>query len=477
MAESAESTLAPPERSPGAPARSRAAVLAVLFATEFVVVLAASSFIPALPQIQAGLGISAAWGAWILTGSYVAGVMTGPMVGRLIDLYDKRVIWLALLGISVTGMLLAGAAVSAWMLALGHLLYGIGSGLLVTVMQGAISQLLDRKHIAAAFGWQAAVGAIAGMAGLVVAGPIIEALSYHWLYWIPAAAVAVLAVVAFAIMPSLPSMVTAADRRIDWAGIGLISLALLAVMLGLTEGPAWGWGSAPTLALLAGGVVAFALFVRVELRHEQPAIDLRLGGKPMAVAITLIALYHGVNAINDLLVPTMGSAPESTGYGLGLSTTVVGTLMITSTAGFMLGPLAGGLERRWGARAMLLASGCSLVTGSLLLVIATATHSMIAIALSSLCYGASLGLGGPPLSVIVIDRAGPARIGSALALSGTAYAAARALGTQVVAALLASGTIQGTQLPTTTTLAFALALVAVLSVAAVCIGLLIPRRR
>lgn len=181
MTESPEGTLAAPEAPPepmrGTTGRSPAAVLAVLFATEFMVVLGASSFIPALPQIQAGLGISAAWGAWILTGSYVAGVMTGPMFGRLIDLYDKRTIWLTLVAISVTGMLLAGAAASAWMLALGHLLYGIGSSLLVTVMQGAISQLLDRRHIAAAFGWQAAVGAIAGMTGLLVAGPIIEALS------------------------------------------------------------------------------------------------------------------------------------------------------------------------------------------------------------------------------------------------------------------------------------------------------------
>ena len=84
----------------------------------------------------------------------------------------------------------------------------------------------------------------------MLAGPIVNALDYHWLFWLPMILTVVAAVSAVLFVPESP---VRTPGRISWLPAVLLSAWLVALLVALSEAPDWGWGSGRVLGLLAGG--------------------------------------------------------------------------------------------------------------------------------------------------------------------------------------------------------------------------------
>src|SRR5581483_8586567 len=106
---------------------------------------------------------------------------------------------------------------------------------------------------------------IGGGLGIVLAGPIVQGLDYHFLFWFPLIAVAVATAGIIVFVPESPIRT---PGRIAPLGAVLLAGWLVALLVPVSEGPTWGWTSARTVGLLLAAIVLAVAWVRVESRSK-----------------------------------------------------------------------------------------------------------------------------------------------------------------------------------------------------------------
>ncbi len=113
----------------------------------------------------------------------------------------------------------------------------------------------------------AAVIATGGGAGVVLAGPVVNLLSWRWLFWIPAIAATV---IWFLVLRFVPESPVRTPGKLNAGAALLLSGWLVSLLVPVTKGHTWGWSSPATIGLLALAVVLFIGWVQVELRSANP---------------------------------------------------------------------------------------------------------------------------------------------------------------------------------------------------------------
>lgn len=284
----------------------------------------------ALPTVVADLG-GAGHQSWVVTSYLLASTISTAIVGKLGDLFGRKVVFAAAVVFFLVGSVLCGIASSMEMLVASRALQGIGGGALMvtaTALIGEVIPLRDRGR------YQGALGAVFGVTtviGPLLGGYFTDHLTWRWAFWINVPIGIVVLVVALATIPAL-------GRRtrpvIDYAGIVLIGLGAS----GLTLATSWGgstyaWSSPVIIGLFVGSAAALALFVRVELRAEEPVLPIRLFASPVFTVCCVLSFIVGFAMLGALtFLPTFMqfvdgvSATES-----GLRTLpMVGGLLLTS---------------------------------------------------------------------------------------------------------------------------------------------------
>ena len=139
---------------------------------------------------------------------------------------------------------------------------------------------------------------VGGALGLPLAGLIGDNFDYHLLYWIGVVGAVVSIVDGHGVGRARPA--TTADRSIDGAGIVLLAGGLVCLVLPLSQGTAWGWGSVRTIGLLVASVVLLAALVVVERRVRNPLVDMAaLANPPVADHQHRLDL-RGLRAVREL---------------------------------------------------------------------------------------------------------------------------------------------------------------------------------
>ena len=205
---------------------------------------------PALRTIQTDLHTTTTAVAWLFTGYLLAASIATPIVGRLGDMFGKKRMLVVTLAIVAVGLLVAALATSIGVLILGRVIQGAG-GAIFPLAFAIIRDEFPRERIPTGIALISALLGVGGGLGIILAGPIIAHLSYHWLFWLPLIVVVAAAIAAQVVIPESPIR---APGRIDWVGAGLLTGWLVALLVGVSEAPTWGWGSARVLGLfgLAG---------------------------------------------------------------------------------------------------------------------------------------------------------------------------------------------------------------------------------
>lgn len=413
--------------------------LAVLSVAGIAFGLLQSLVAPALPDIQRELHTSQAGVAWVLTAYLLSASVATPIIGRLGDIHGKEHLLMLVLGVLAFGALISALAHSLPLMIVGRVIQGAGGGVFPLAF-AIIRDEFPPAKVSGGIGLMSSLMGIGGGAGVVLAGPIIGNLGFHWLFWIPLAAVIGAAVLTHLFVPESPIK---APARINWTAALLMSIGLAAILLAVSQAETWGWGSARMLGVVALGLAICALWVAVELRSPSPLVDMRMMRLRGVWTTNLVAALFGIGMYASfVLIPTLVQEPRSTGYGFGASITGAGIFLVPSTVMMLVvGQLAGPLERRFGSKPPLLAGAVFSIACYTLLAVAHTARWEIYVA--STLLGLGIGLAFAAMANLIVMSVRPDQTGVATGMNTVTRTVGGAFGSQVVASILAASIIAG----------------------------------
>src|SRR3984885_9174659 len=206
-------------------------ILAVLSLSGGAYALLQSLVVPALPVLEKDLHTTTSGVTWVFTSYLLAASVVTPIAGRLGDMFGKkRVLVVALWGLAA-GSLLAAVVHSLSLMIAARTIQGLG-GAIFPLAFGIIRDEFPRERVASAIALMSGILGIGGGLGIVLAGPILQSLDYHWLFWIPlvVTVIATAATIAF-----IPESTLRAPGSVHWLGAGLLSGWLVALLVAVSE--------------------------------------------------------------------------------------------------------------------------------------------------------------------------------------------------------------------------------------------------
>jgi MFS family permease len=340
---------------------SPSAITAVLALSGTVVALMQTLVVPLLPDFPRILGVTADDASWLVTATLLASAVATPIVSRSADMYGKRKMMVVCLAIMVAGSVIAAVGGSFLWLVIGRTLQGFASAL-IPVGISIMRDELPKEKMGSAVALMSATLGIGSAMGLPLAGVLYESLGWASIFWVSAAAGTLLLVAVALVVPE--SKVRTAGR-FDYAGALVLSAALAALLLAISKGGAWGWGSEPVLLLFLTAAILLAAWVPYELKVSQPMVDLRTSGRRPVLMTNVASLLIGFAMFANMLLTTQQlQLPTATGYGFGLNVITAGLCMVPSGLAMVIfAPVSGRIIRVFGGKSALIAGAIVMIVG------------------------------------------------------------------------------------------------------------------
>jgi MFS family permease len=389
--------------------------------------------IPALPAIQRSLHASPDAASWTVTAFLLSSAVATPIAGRLGDMFGKRRVLVAVLAIVAAGTLLCTIA-SLPALVAGRVVQGVSGGVL-PLAYAIVRDELSPQRVSHGIALLASVLGVGGGLGVIVAGVLVEHLSYTWMFWLQ---VPVFAAVAWLAHRSVPDSALTAPARMDWTGAVLVASGLVLLLLTITQAGRWGLGSTATLVGFATAAALLAAWARSALRRKQPLLDVRLMLRRPIWTTNTAAFLVGVGQFAGfIMIPQYVQEPAASGYGFGASPLESGVFLLPMTAGVMVaGLVAAPFERRFGAKALLAVASVWVVAAFVLLTAARSGPATVYVA--SGLHGFGTGLAMAALGTLVVSNVAQPETGAAAGINNVCRTLGGAVGGQVAAVLLAA---------------------------------------
>jgi len=408
----------------------------------FLAVMSTTMVSVALPSIGTALHASPTELEWIVDAYvivYSALLVPGGAAG---DRLGRKGLFLAGVATFGAGSLLASLAPSAGVLLAGRAVQGLGPALLIpgslTIIRAVFGG--ERQRAQAIGLWSTASG-LALAIGPALGGLLVAGLGWRAVFAFNVPFTLILLILAARYVPRLPR--TPPGTPFDWAGAGLIVVAIGALAVGSIEGQSAGWSAPPVLAAFAAGALTLAGFVAWEARRTGPLVDVRLFGRPTFTAANVAAFV--------VFFAFVGSIVYFSGYFQqvqGRSALMAGLDVTAIGASFALGAVASGrLVGRFGPRwpmitGLVIAGGATL--GLLRLRPAT---GMGAIWWNFAVLGGGIGLCLTPMTAVAVSATGAAQAGMVSAVHNAFRQLGQVFGVSVLGALVYAGLPGGTAGP------------------------------
>lgn len=416
------------------PAAPRAdLVVAVLAFGGIVVSLMQTLVIPIVPELPKLLDAPASDTAWAVTATLLAAAIATPVMGRLGDMYGKRrmllVSLLTLIAGSVTAALSDGLT---WMI-VGRALQGLASGVVplgISIMRDE----LPAERLGSATALMSASLGVGGALGLPAAALIADHFDWHTLFWTSAVLGVVAAVLVALVVPESP---VRTGGRFDLVGALGMAAGLVCLLLAISKGADWGWGSGTTLGLFAAAVVVLLLWGVFELRVAEPLVDLRTTARRQVLVTNLASTAFGFSMFAmSLVLPQLLQLPEATGYGLGRSLLAAGLVMApTGLVMMATAPVSARVSKARGPKVTLMIGAVVVAAGyGLNVVLMDAVWELV---LVSCVIGAGIGFAYGAMPALIMGAVDPAETAAANSLNTLMRSIGTSTASAVVGVILA----------------------------------------
>jgi EmrB/QacA subfamily drug resistance transporter len=378
------------EPSAGVGFRSeRGPVLIGIMLSTALVAIDATVIATAVPSVVAELGGFSEF-PWLFSVYLLAQAVTVPVYGKLADVFGRKPVMLVGIGLFLVGSVLCGVAWSMGALIAFRAVQGLGAGAVQPMAMTIVGDLYSLQERAKVQGYIASVWGISSVVGPTLGGVFSEYVSWRWIFFVN---IPLCLVAGATIGLRFHERLERRHPRIDYAGAGVLTVALTLLILGLLEGgQAWAWGSPQGIVVLAAGAVLLGAFVLIERRADDPVVPLRLLRNRLLVTTNLVAACVGA-----ILLGLTSYVPTFVQDVLGTGPLVAGFALAALTLGWPISASQSGrLYLRIGFRATALIGAAVVVLGSGLLLLLDASTTVLQVGATSFVIGLGMGFCAAP---------------------------------------------------------------------------------
>lgn len=405
-------------------------VLAILAISVFMLQLDSTIVNIAIPSIMKAFQASISDVEWVLNAYILTFAVLLIALGRLGDLWGRKLFFMAGLVLFTLGSALCGFAPDEHFLIASRVAQGFGGALMMPQTLSLLSVTFPPRQRGMVMGiWGAVVG-IATAVGPTLGGVLVEASSWRLIFFInlPIGVIAI-AAAWFAVRESKDET---ASSYVDWAGVLVISVAMFALTFALIEGQKYGWSSATIIGLFGLTVVLLFVFYYVERAVPQPLVDFSLFRSRTFIAgnFSGVALMFGLLGVIFLLTLflqiVLGFGAVETGL---IMTPTPGVVMIVA-------PFAGRLSDKYGSRWFVFSGLAVAAIGIFLLSHISLSTTWQDLVVPMVVTGIGMGLTMAPVTSAVMGSAPNSKAGNASGILATGRQVGAVLGIAVLGAVL-----------------------------------------
>lgn len=451
-------------------------ILVVLILVSEIIPVSAVLAGTALPAIAAEFATTQA--GWTMTIAFLTASIAMPMVGKLADMYGKKRLLAIVLVLTVLGAALSATATTFTVFLLGRALQGAIFSV-AFLSYSLIRDIFPQKIVPFAVSVTITGTGIVVVLQPFLAGWLIDNHGVAGAFWFVTVLTAVLGAAAMIVVPESP--VRSGDSRPDLVGAVLLGGSVAAVLVAVSNGPAWGWASGGTLLLLVLGAVLFAAWLVQAGRVPEPLVNIRQLRRP-ALLYTVVSsgLVYGVGTTSSSILAIMAMTPREAGgdYGFGMTAGEYAIFGVVNGLGIVLGGLIVGVTaRRTGAKLHMLVAAAAIAGGVLLMGFGRGDEMLVLVATGIAHLGVGLAGAAIPNLVIAAVPADSQVVSSSIAeVSRTLMAG---VGTTLVFVMLNANVqtlVDGVPVYAGTGFMWAYALIAASAVIGGACALLLPRK-
>ncbi|WP_419992871.1 MFS transporter [Streptomyces boninensis] len=451
------------------------AFVAILAFCGITVSIMNTLIVPLVSDLPKLLSTTASNASWVVTATLLAGAVSTPVMGRLGDMLGKRRMLIVALGLLLVGSLICALTSDVTLMVVGRAIQGGAMGAIplgISIMRDE----LPPQKLGSGMALMSSSLGIGGALGLPAAAFLAQHADWHTLFF-STAGLAALSIVL--VLSGVPESALRQPARFDFIGAIGLSAGLVCLLLPITKGGDWGWGSSTTLGLFGAAAVILLVWSLIELRTAQPLVDLRTTASRPVLLTNLASILVGFSFYAMMLVhPQVLQLPEATGYGLGQTMVSAGLYIAPMGAAMMLvSPLSARLNAARGPKV-------SLILG--LLVIAAGygfgTQMMAEpwqIAIIATVIGAGVGIAYSAMPSLIIGSVPAGETGAANGLNSLMRSIGMSTSSAVVAVILAHSTVRlgSAEVPDMDGFRTAMAVAGAAAVMGLLIALFLPKLR
>lgn len=456
------------------PTLAQRGIVPVLAFTGIAVAAMQTLTVPIIADLPELLHSTPSNASWVVTFTLLSGTVAAPILGRAGDLYGKRRVLLYALTLMILGSLLSGFTSDLAPMIAGRALRGLALGAIPLGIGIIWDQVPDEKRPMAIAFMSGSIG-IGGALAIPVAAIIAENFDWHWIFFGTAFLGTLSIIFVFILIPEGPRD----TGRFDILGAFGLTLGLTTLLIAISKGSEWGWGSIFTVLLLVFTAIIFTSWGLYELRTSEPLLNLHTASIRPVLLTNLTAIAVGMAFfVVTLVLPQLLQLPTSTGYGMGMSMTAAGFCgAVMGFAMMLVAPLAGRLTEKQGPKS-------TLVVGLILLTVTyLAGLSLLGeawqVVLVAAFAGAGVGTAYAAMPELILSSVHPSETGAANGLNQLMRSVGTSISSAVISAVLAGTAHQSgsTTVPTLTGFKISFMIAAGVALLGLTIALSLPKTR
>ena len=270
---------------------------------------------------------------WVVTVYLLTSTISGPIYGKLSDLFGRRPIIIFAVVLFLVSSVLAGLSQEMWQLILFRGLQGLGGGAVFPVSLAVVADLYTPAERGKYLGFFGAVFGLSSLLGPGIGGFITDQFSWHWIFFVNVPIGAVSLVILWRLLPAIKR--PEAGRNIDYLGAVVFAAAIGPFLVGLTNKQTGDWADPEVGGLMLLGVLLLGLFLWIESRVADPIVNLGLF-RIRAFTVSVIAMFMAAFGFFGAVIflpryfqAVEGASATESGYSL---LPLLAALIVSATA-------------------------------------------------------------------------------------------------------------------------------------------------